>query len=228
MTATPRSRHPIPWALSIHVAVALGATCLWLLGQFSGVETVAMMRDPAATAGVHPLTGAFSYAAVLAWFATGVIAGFGALALHELRRGGSSHRDGRGFLFATMALALILTFDDLFQFHENLAGEWFGLSDRLVIGAYLVAGIVYVVAYRRRLVSDRPWLLALAAFWMVVMLAIDEVLAGAFGPHQGVRIALEDGAKLMAAVLLCAYVSGQTRILIAAGFCRVWEEPAAA
>lgn len=148
------------------VAVFLFAV---LGGRAWGLSSSYLVRDPAATYGFHPLTGALSHLAVFGWASGGVISLFSATVL---RRAAGSSRLVR-LLTAAGTLSIALMLDDLFLFHEELAPSWLAIPEA---GVYLLmasAVLTVVFVFRADIFVRAPWLLALAGVWFAASIALD-------------------------------------------------------
>jgi hypothetical protein len=83
-----------------------------------------MTRDIAAIAKIHPLSGFLSNLGILLWCAAASICSFAAMTLRKIKP-----RDIFWFLLSSAVLSAYLMFDDLFQFHEELAPTYLGLNE---------------------------------------------------------------------------------------------------
>lgn len=178
-----------------------------VIGLGNGFSLNEISRDPLATAGLHPLTGAQSTVGVLIWWSAASIC-FATWAV--LRHIEVSTALVRFFLWSGLVTAM-LALDDQFQFHDKLAQDTFGLRERYVIAAYGVVLGAYFLAFRRVILRREPLLLGLAVVFAVLSVAGDLVSqqfveAGEpAGPGEVLNYA-EDALKLLAIVSWSAYL----------------------
>ena len=81
---------------------------------------------------------------VLLWCAAASICLFAAMTLRNV-----TPRDTFWFLLSSALLSTYLLFDDLFQFHEDLASRYLGLNEKVATAALLIAISTYLIAFRR-------------------------------------------------------------------------------
>jgi hypothetical protein len=193
-------------ALIVGSGLLLVGACL-LIGLANGFSLNELSRDPLATAGLHPLTGAQSTLGVLIWWSAASIC---TATWAVLRHTEVSTTLVRFFLWSGLVTAM-LALDDQFQFHDKLAHESFGLRERYVIAAYGVVLGAYFLAFRRVIVRREPLLIGLAVAFAVLSVAGDLVSqqfveAGEpAGPGEVLNFA-EDTLKLLAIVSWSAYL----------------------
>lgn len=157
----------------------------------TGIPLATFVRDPAATLGGNPLTGVQSHVGVLVWWAAAAVCFFGAVLV---RRETNDHSD-TAFLVWSGTITTVLTLDDLFQFHEDLAVRYLGLDDRAVTLAYGVAIVIYLVRYRGIILRTDYFLLAAGLALFAASNVVDELLTDRWAPDT--RIFVEDGFKLL-------------------------------
>jgi hypothetical protein len=193
-------------ALILGSALLVVGACL-LLGLARGFSLNEISRDPLATAGLHPLTGAQSEVGVLIWWSAASIS----LATWAvLRQTGATRSLVRFFLWSAFITAM-LALDDQFQFHDKLAQEWFGLRERYVIVVYGVVLGAYLIAFRSIIRHTEVLLIVLAVVFAGLSVAGDFVSqqfveAGQpAGPGEVLNYA-EDTLKLLAIVSWSAYL----------------------
>jgi hypothetical protein len=115
---------------------------------------------------------------------------FAAAVLSHTSDGGSSRR----FLWSAGLLSLVLSLDDLFQFHEDLAPRYLGIDDKLVVGAYGAGLLVFLFASREQILRSEFPLLATALFFFAASNGVDLLQDSWPSPW---RIFFEDGFKLL-------------------------------
>lgn len=155
-------------------------------------------RDPTSAAGASFLLGYASNLMVAVWLSGGIAALVAAAALAA-----AGDRPGARPFWATGALTLVLTADDLFQLHEEALPYYLGLPQLLVIGAYGAATLAVGVAHRRWIAAHGWPLLALALALLGCSVLTDALEAE--GSLVG-RL-LEDGAKLVGVTAWTAFLA---------------------
>jgi hypothetical protein len=164
------------------------------------VPLTVFSRDPTATLGGNPLTGVQSHLGVLVWWAAAAVCFLGAALLRRARRDPAS----TAFLVWSGSITAVLTLDDLFQFHEDLAVRYLRIEDKVVVLAYGLAVLTYLVRYRRIILrSDYPLLLA-GLVLFAASNAVDVVLQDRWMSDW--RIFVEDGLKLLGIASWSSYL----------------------
>jgi hypothetical protein len=137
---------------------------------------------------------------VLVWWAASSMCFFAAIAVRRAGHDAALQE----FLLWSGTITAVLTLDDLFQFHEDLAVRYLRIDDKLVVLTYGVAVLAYLVRFRRIILkSEYPLLLAgLALFGgsNVVDVALQDRWISDW------RIFVEDGLKLLGIVSWSAYL----------------------
>lgn len=168
------------------------------------------VRDPAATLGGNPLTGVQSHLGVLVWWAAAAVCFFGAAVLRRTRH----DRPGTAFLVWSACITAVLTLDDLFQVHEDLAVRYFRLDDKIVVLAYGVAVMTYLVRYRRMILRSDYFLLAAGLALFAASNVVDVLLQDRW--TSDARIFVEDGLKLLGIAGWSSYLIRTTFQLLSA------------
>jgi hypothetical protein len=193
-----------------------------IVGFALGKDIGRFLRDPMATAGLHPLTGFVSNLGVLLWAASGAVCLFAGMVVRRTNSG-----DAAGFLISAASLSLYLCLDDLFLVHESLVPTYLGISETYFYVALAIATLTYLVRYWRMILSTNYLILLVALAFLGASAAIDEI----FEPYmraigQG-RIFLEDGSKWLGIAAWCSYHVG-TSFELVTGTNRVADGSAAA
>ncbi|MFN2383859.1 MAG: hypothetical protein ABR559_06290 [Gemmatimonadota bacterium] len=150
----------------------------------SSIRTTELTRDPAAQAGFPFYFGAFSHLGVLLWCAAASICFLAWTLL-----GGVDREAARYFLESGLLTALF-GLDDLFLLHED-AFPRLGIDEMVVIGAYGLAGLAYVVRWYARIVGGGASLLVAAVVFLGLSVLID------LWDPPDLDIMFEDGFKLL-------------------------------
>jgi hypothetical protein len=197
------TRALVPSALLLFAVALLSVSRQIPVGMFT--------RDPTALADMDPLTGVLSNLGVLLWSATAAITLFGA----ALLKGAQPAQMSR-FLFWSGALTLVLTLDDLFQFHEDLAERYLGLKDGTFYLALGLAMIGYLARFRRMILrSGYALVFVFALAFFAFSVAIDSVLDRWLWRLGTWEVFAEDGAKFLGIASWFGYFARTTYRLLA-------------
>ena len=195
---TPSNGRPYRVIAAIYLpAFAVLAFC-YAFSDPAGIPFPDFFRDPTVTLGGHPLTGMLSHVGVLVWMAAAGICLFTGAVTY----GRPADRSSTDFFLWAGVFSGVLLLDDLFLFHDDLATSYLGLDEKIVVGAYGVAAIVFIYQFRKRILDSDYLLLLVAGSFFGVSLGIDFLLAGW---NSSLRIAFEDGCKLFGIVSWSAY-----------------------
>ena len=171
------------------LAVALGAIAATVATAAAvDREFVDFSRDPQAAASVPYYLGSLSTATVLVWWAGAVSAGLGAAVLRRV-----GDRDATlGFALGA-GLTTLLALDDGFQLHESVFV--YVLDERIVIAAYGICAIGYLMLCRRWLARG-PWGVLVISLALLGLSVAADLYQGITGTDVHV---VEDGSKLIGA-----------------------------
>lgn len=164
-----------------------------------------MTQDVTALAGVHPLTGFLSSLGVLLWCVAASICFFAAWTLRNSKPG-----DIFWFLLFSALLSAYFLFDDLFQFHEELAYRYLGLKEKTVTAALLIAVFAYLIFFRRIILRTNFSILLSALGFFTTSVVIDQWLS-----H---KYFFEDGAKWLGIASWCSYFTHTSYLFLASAF----------
>ena len=188
-----------------YVTFLPAAFVLAVIATISAVFQVpmpAITRDVASLADVHPLSGFLSSLSILLWCTTAAICLFSAI---TIRRTAST--EVYRFLLFSSFLSMYLLFDDLFLFHESLAPDYLGLSQRFVILFIGIATLSYLIMFRHIILRTNYLFLVLALGFLTTSVALDVYLEQwMWGIGHWVYF-LEDGTKWLGISTWCSYYS---------------------
>jgi hypothetical protein len=169
--------------------------------HFFHIRVPRMTMDPLALAHLHPLTGFLSNLGMTLWAATVAICLFSAVLLRPKQTG----RTG-WFLLYSGLLSAYLLFDDLFQFHEALAKQFFGLNEKFIYAALGLATLTYALVFRKVIARTNCGFLLFALGFLAFSVAVDAVLEPWFMYRLGQwKFLCEDGAKWLGIACWCSY-----------------------
>lgn len=149
----------------VAVAILLAAVLIgggYSIAGVTGTSIGNLVRDPNAIADQPFYFGALEYAGILLMAMAGGIAVFSGVLL----RGAPAR-----FLICGGLLTLLLVCDDLFMLHENSSA--FHLNERITFGIYGACALLFAVANFSCLLKSPFILLAIAALFFVLALAVD-------------------------------------------------------
>jgi hypothetical protein len=186
------TRHPSrrTWALIFGPVLLLIAAMLVAVATLD-VDAEAILRDPMSTLGGPPLMGVGSVIGVLIWWtAVGVCLFTAAVLRHAGREGQMT-----SFLVTAGIISAVLSLDDQFLFHDELAEDLLGLRERFVVFAYVGVVAAWMFWYRRVIARSVWSILAVSLAAFTVSIVID-------GLHQALYTASHDGDTLPVATFV--------------------------
>ena len=177
------------------VLSALPVCAVVLLHFWKGISFGDLTRDPTAIFATPPHTGFLSQlgnclwtaAAAVCLFCTGVLSGRPDTLNLKL------------FLFVSGLLTLLLGFDDLFLFHEEVF-PFLGVPEKVVLVSYAGLTLVYVARFYSTILKTEYSLLGMAFAFFAVSMALDFLNPVGLEPHI-----FEEGAKFVGIVSWLSY-----------------------
>lgn len=180
------------WQLLIFVPSILLILAIGLAKVLFQVPIYLLVADVFAIADIHPLSGLLSNIGIFLWCATAAICFFVAGALKRAKNFKGIH-----FFLASACLSTYLLIDDFFLLHEELAPNYMGISQNIVLMLIGIAVVAYLVWFRRMILRTRYGLMLMAVGFLVVSVAVDTVLKPWLLPLGEWKSLIEDGAKLI-------------------------------
>lgn len=194
--------------LILYVLILLFFIVLSLIGYLSDdINLSYLTRDIAAIAGLPFYAGLASQVGALFWAAGLAICIFSFLLLG---RQPQDFKPARRFLLQAAILTAMLLFDDVFQFHEEIAENYLGISEKLIVLSYGVLGMVFLFSNLSEIFSSEYLILGLALLLFGTSIFLDAVdldeipIIGRFFDDQ-IQIFAEDGFKLAGVVTWLAF-----------------------
>jgi hypothetical protein len=198
------------WLLASHArsvlagayVAALGAVLVaYVISRVTGRPFEDLTKDPVSVLGHAPVyIGFLSHVAVMLWAGAAAVCLFAAVALRRLAAGGAQA------LLAAGLISALLAVDDAFLLHERV-GPRLGVPQPAIMAGYVLLLILFVLRYRQHLRRGSVGLLAAAAVFLALSLALDFfgdlddfARSAQFEPF-------EDTAKLLGLVSWIAYFS---------------------
>ncbi len=187
-----------PTCLVIYPATILLLAGVLVLASRMGQPLSIFLSDPVTVMEAPPYYGAVSNLGVLIWGVGGAIAVFSAAVLRARRANGELG----WFLLASGLWTMVLAADDLFLLHETILPHYLAIPQNLVLGAYAVLGVAYLIRFWK-MMAQTDWLLIGIAFaGLGLSVVFDTVLKPLEFSQQSL---LEDGSKLIGIVSWTAY-----------------------
>jgi hypothetical protein len=187
------------------VVVLLG--CFLVAVAVARVDIEAILRDPMSVLGAPPLVGVGSVIGVLIWWTAVGVCLFAAALLRRLGQDGQLPV----FLVWAAAISAILSLDDQFLFHDELAEDLLGLRERYVMLIYI--GMVAVwISWYRRVIARTTWIILAVSFgFFAASVGIDALHQLLYtSAHEGQTLPavtfVEDAAKLFGIAAWTAYL----------------------
>jgi len=160
--------------------------------------------------------GWLSDAGVLLWWSSASVAMFVVLQCRARGRGrghgpGHGREPGAGrliaCLFTAAAITAWLALDDALLLHERVLPMALGVGQRAIYVAYAAAVALWLVWFRRELLTFRPVRLGVALALFALSVALD-ALPDALRPFGEARVLYEDGAKLLGIIAWSLWLWG--------------------
>ena len=179
------------------VAVFLGITIL--INQLAGIPFDFFSRDPLSTFNAHPLTGIQSNLGILIWICTAGICLFTGVVLHSRKIETTVFQ----FFLWSGFITLLLTLDDLFLIHEDLAYRYLEIGQKTIFALYVFLIGRYIFKFRKIIPHSDHFLFVLALIFFGISEGIDLIEHYWISPW---RIFFEDGFKLFGIVSWSIYL----------------------
>ena len=163
----------------------------------SGIEPSDLSRDYSGVYHLEPYVGMLSSLGIIIWCASVTLCWF---AWYFLRmRNPNSGR--KNFFFVSGLITAIIAIDDLFQFHEVIVPDYFGIPEISFYIAYTFILILFNIKYVNTLMNKYFSILISSYFFLAFSIVFDVFFedAVAFGTY------IEDGLKFMGIALWSAY-----------------------
>jgi len=171
-----------------------------------------LTRDPTSIAKINPLSGILSNFGIILWCSAATVCFFAAIAIRN-----TESKDYFWFLFCSGLLSAYLLFDDFFQFHEILAGDHVGISEKFTYMALGTAVLIYLFIFRRNIWQTNFSFLLLSFVFLASSVATDMfqgLLMLRIGHWQ---FFIEEGTKWLGISCWCSYyVETSYRIVVGA------------
>jgi hypothetical protein len=179
------------------VAIFLGFTIV--ANKFADIPFSFFSSDPLSTFNAHPLTGIQSTLGVLIWVCT---AGICLFTSAVLRNREATDLVFHFFLWSGI-ITLILTCDDLFLIHEDLAYRYLEIGQKTIFAIYVLLIGWYIFKFRKTIPHSDHLLFVLALIFLGLSEGVDMIEHYWNSPWS---IFIEDGLKLFGIVSWSVYL----------------------
>jgi hypothetical protein len=159
-----------------------------------------LTRDPTAIAKINPLTGILSNLGIILWCSASTVCFFAAIVIRN-----SESNNWFFFLFFSGLLSAYLLFDDFFQFHEILAGDHVGISEKFTYMALGIAVLIYLFIFRRNIWRTNFWFLLMSFIFLASSVAIDVFQSWLMLRVGHWQFFIEEGTKWLGISSWCSY-----------------------
>ncbi len=183
----------------IYVAVTIFLGITIALNQLANIPFDFFSRDPLTTFNAHPLTGIQSNLGILILVSTAGICLFACVVLRSRKAEAAVIQ----FFLWSGLITLVLTFDDLFLIHEDLAYRYLEIGQKTILILYVFLIIRYVLKLRKIIPHSDHLLFILALAFFGISEGIDIFESYWNSPW---RVFFEDGFKLFGIVSWSIYL----------------------
>lgn len=179
------------------VAIFLGITVV--ANQLAGIPFSFFSSDPLSALNAHPLTGIQSTLGALIWICTAGVCLFASAVLHSRK----AMKSVIQFFLWSGIITLILTFDDLFLIHEDLAYRYLEIGQKTIFAIYVYLIGWYIYKFRKTIPHSDHLLFVLALVFLGISESVD-----IFRTYwdSSWRIFVEEGFKLFGIVSWSVYL----------------------
>lgn len=187
-------------AAAAWIVAAVGLVAVPVGVALTGERASFFTRDVFSIASIPVYAGLISNLGIFLWCATAAVCLFAA----ALARDPEAAR----FLAASGLFSGLLLVDDFFMVHEWIVPRLLHVSEKSMYGVYAVLGLAWLWRFRRRILTGRPGLLALALGLFALSILFD-FLEPAHPPGiaPGWRYMIEEGPKLVGIATWAAYLA---------------------
>jgi len=198
-TCSGRVRKPWP-LIVLYLPAGLALLVVTVVSSATDMPISMFTRDPADVANISPFTGVISNIGILFWSAAATVCLF----TYLLLKSAGSKAMLSWFFLVSGIITTMLMLDDLFLFHERIFPGFLHLRQRYTLVFYFVLVSVYLIGFRKVILSNEWFLLFLALSFFGLSVTVDisaKYLAEAVPFYH----LFEDGFKLFGIVSWLGY-----------------------
>jgi hypothetical protein len=160
-----------PVILIAYLVTFLSLLIVIIISTSKDIALDTLTKDPTETLNAPFYIGAFSNLGIMLWSGAAILCLFTAFHI----RGISFYREDYQFLIVSALLTIMLTLDDLFLVHEEVFPKYFNIPENAVILTYINIFIIYLILFRKKILSSEFLILALA-FFFIGMAKVSDLL----------------------------------------------------
>lgn len=151
-----------PVILIAYLITFLSLLIVIIISISKNIALDTLTKDPTETMGAPFYIGAFSNLGIMLLSGSSLLCIFTAFHI----RGIVYFKDDFQFLIVSAALTLMLTLDDLFLVHEEVLPKYFNVPENAVILTYINLFVIYIIVFRRKILSTEFLILGLGFFFI--------------------------------------------------------------
>ncbi len=193
-------------SISILIGIALVSIIL-------DINLGLLTRDTTAIAKINPLSGILSNFGIILWCSAATVCFFAAIAIRN-----AESNNWFWFLFCSGLLSAYLLFDDFFQFHEILAGDHVGISEKFTYIALGMAVLIYLFIFRRNIWRTNFSFLLMSFIFLASSVATDVFQSSLMLRVGHWQFFIEEGAKWLGISFWCSYYVQTSYHLVVGAF----------
>jgi hypothetical protein len=159
-----------------------------------------LTRDPTSIAKINPLSGILSNFGIILWCSAASVCLFASIAIRKKKS-----NDWFWFLFCSGILSAYLLFDDFFQFHEILAGDHVGISEKFTYFSLGISVLIYLFIFRRNIWQTNYSFLVISFIFLACSVAADVFQRSLMLRVGHWQFFIEEGAKWFGIACWCSY-----------------------
>ena len=172
-----------------------------------------LTRDPTSIGKINPLSGILSNFGIILWCSAATVCFFAAIAIRN-----TESKDCFWFLFFSGLLSAYLLFDDFFQFHEILAGDHVGISEKFTYMALGTSVLIYLFIFRRNIWETNFFFLLMSFIFLAGSVATDLCQSWLMSRIGHWQFFIEEGTKWLGISCWCSYYVQTSYRLVTGAF----------
>jgi hypothetical protein len=193
-----------PILLISYLLVFLSLLLIIILSTYKDIPLDTFTQDPTALMNAPFYLGAFSSIGIMLWSGSTVLCLFTAFMIRQR----SYLKEDYQFLIVSGFITLLLAFDDMFLLHEEVLPHFFHIPANAVIVTYVNIFVIYLILFRRKILST-DFIVLLLAFFLLGLSTVIDLLPLPLEKDSF----LEDAIKLFGVVSWFIYFWRQSRYL---------------
>ena len=168
---TSQFRTITPVILIAYLVTFLSLLIVIVISTAEDIALDTLTKDATETLNAPFYIGAFSNLGIMLWSGAAILCIFTAFQIKGL----SFYKEDFQFLIISALLTIMLTLDDLFLVHEEVFPKYFNIPENAIILTYINLFIIFLILFRRKILSGEFLILGLA-FFFIGMAKISDLL----------------------------------------------------